>query len=65
MKKIVLCFPSKDSMAEFLLACKIKGADVDTANNIVSGMLDDECIEIAFSQYQAFIPEPPDFLITK
>lgn len=62
MKKIVLGFPSGELMAEFLLACRIKG-DIDPKNFTVTGEFDEECIEIAISQYQGRIADAPDFII--
>jgi hypothetical protein len=62
MKKIVLRFPSKELMAEFILACKIKG-EIDPVYFSITSEFDEECIEIAISQYQAVIAEAPDFII--
>jgi hypothetical protein len=62
MKKIVLSFTSKESMAEFLLACKIK-ADIDPVNYTITDAFDQECIDIAINQYGAKIAEAPDFIL--
>jgi hypothetical protein len=62
MKKIVLSFPSRELLAEFLLACKIKG-DFDPVNFTTTGHFDEECIQIAINQFQATIAEAPDFII--
>jgi hypothetical protein len=62
MKKIVLSFPTRELMAEFILACRIKG-DINPINFTVTGEFDDECIEIAINQYQGSIADAPDFII--
>jgi hypothetical protein len=62
MKKIVLSFPTKEGMAEFVLACKIKG-EIDPVYNTITGSFDEECIDIATKQYNATIAEAPDFIL--
>jgi hypothetical protein len=62
MKKIVLRFPSGGLMAEFILACKVKGY-IDPVYFTITGHFDDECIQIAIDQYEAVIAEAPDFII--
>jgi hypothetical protein len=62
MKKIVLSFQSKESMAEFVLTCKIKG-EIDPIYFTITGTFDEECMGIAINQYQATIAEAPDFII--
>jgi hypothetical protein len=62
MKKVVLSFPTKEEMAEFVLACKIKG-EIDPVYNTVTGSFDDECIDVATKQYKATIAEAPDFIL--
>jgi hypothetical protein len=62
MKKIVLRFPSGELMAEFILACKIKG-DIDPVYFTITSSFDEECIQIAIDQYQGVIAEAPDFII--
>jgi hypothetical protein len=62
MKKIVLRFPSGELMAEFILACKIKG-DIDPVYFTIISHFDDECIQIAIDEYEAVIAGAPDFII--
>jgi hypothetical protein len=63
MKKMVLAFPSKESMAEFVLACKIVDVHTDFGQITLTGYFSEECQQIAFRDYGAFIPKPPDFVL--
>ena len=62
MKKIVLGFPSRELMAEFMIACRIKG-DFDPVNFTITGEFDQECIRIATEKYQGSIAASPDFIL--
>jgi hypothetical protein len=62
MKKIVLAFPSKESMAEYVLAFKIVELQADFDQLTLTGYISEECQQIAFRDYGAFIPKPPDFV---
>ncbi len=62
MKKTVLMFPSKASMAEFILAHKIVCIDTDVVYFTCTGEFTDELLNIALKEYQAKITDGPDFI---
>jgi hypothetical protein len=63
MKKIVLSFPSQESMAEFILECRLINVQTDLIYLTITATLDKECIDIALHKFGAKISETPDFII--
>jgi hypothetical protein len=63
MKKIVLAFPSRESMAEFILAHRIINADTDLIYMTLTGFFPDDVLSDAFSQFGASISAAPDFIL--
>jgi hypothetical protein len=63
MKKMVLAFPTKADMAEFVLDRKINQVEVDRERVTLTGYFLPECIDKAIKKYGAYIPIPPDFII--
>jgi hypothetical protein len=63
MKKIVLAFPSKADMAEFIIVCKIVHVTIDNDKCWLTGMFNDEWLNIARQRYGATIDQAPDFIV--
>lgn len=63
MKKIVLAFPSRESLAEFILAHRIINADTDPIYLKLTGFFPDDVLNDAFSKYGASISAAPDFIL--
>lgn len=60
---MTLAFPTKASMAEFVLACKLTQVETNVEEIMLTGIIPEECLQIAFEQYGAFIPNPPDYIL--
>lgn len=59
----MLSFPSRESMAEFILACRIARVDADIVYFTLTGEFPQECIDIALTEYGAVISDAPDFIL--
>jgi hypothetical protein len=63
MKKIVLAFPSRESMAEFILECRLINVQTDAIYLTMTAHLDEECVDIAINKYGGKVSEAPDFIL--
>lgn len=55
MKRVVLVFPDATKMTEFLLTCRIAGAEINSIENSLSGILSEQQIQTACETYEARI----------
>ncbi|GAB4092553.1 hypothetical protein [Flaviaesturariibacter terrae] len=63
MHKVVLAFPSRADMAEFIIACKIVHVTTDVENCKLTGTFSGDCLSFAREQYGATIDAAPDFIV--
>lgn len=55
MRKAFLTFPDISSLIVFLLRFAIKQAEVDTTDKTISGLIDEDAIVIACTEYDALL----------
>ena len=55
MKRVVLIFPDTASITSILLMYKIAGAQVDTLDHSLTGILSNEQIEAACHRFKAVV----------
>jgi hypothetical protein len=55
MRQIELVFPDVESMAEFILSQRVSKIETDTTNCYIKGLLTDDLIRIAETEYGATI----------
>lgn len=63
MNRIVLNFPSKEKIAEFILDCRIQQVETDLNYLTVTGIFTEECLEMALKQYGARVCERSDYTV--
>ena len=55
MRQVELLFPDVQSMAEFILSQRVSKIETDTANCYLRGLLTDDLIAIAETEYGASV----------
>lgn len=61
MNRVVLNFPSKEKIAEFILGCKINDVETDMNYLTVTGAFTDDCLATAIKTYRATVCERSDY----
>ncbi|HEX2605735.1 MAG TPA: hypothetical protein VHK91_00085 [Flavisolibacter sp.] len=55
MKRVVLVFPDTVTLTNYLLTCRVSGADVNSTEVSLTAILSDQQIQLACERFEAVV----------